>query len=127
MVGQCRGRSVRSPTRRGSGQSAGHHQRLRRSTVRQLAESGKSPRGRSLVFTNGCFDLLHVGHITLLEKSRREGDALFVGVNTDKSVRRLKGPSRPIQPEWDRARIVAAQGCVDAVLLFEEDTPYDLI
>ena len=83
--------------------------------------------GKRLVFTNGCFDLLHVGHVTLLEKSRREGDALFVGVNTDKSVRRLKGPSRPIQPEWDRARIVAAQGCVDAVLLFDEDTPYDLI
>jgi D-beta-D-heptose 7-phosphate kinase / D-beta-D-heptose 1-phosphate adenosyltransferase len=83
--------------------------------------------GKSLVFTNGCFDLLHVGHVTLLEKSRREGDALFVGINTDSSVRRVKGPSRPVQPEGDRARIVAAQGCVDAVLLFDEDTPYDLI
>jgi D-beta-D-heptose 7-phosphate kinase/D-beta-D-heptose 1-phosphate adenosyltransferase len=83
--------------------------------------------GRSLVFTNGCFDLLHVGHIALLENSRREGDALFVGINTDRSVRRLKGPSRPVQPECDRARIVAAQSCVDAVLLFDEDTPHDLI
>jgi D-beta-D-heptose 7-phosphate kinase/D-beta-D-heptose 1-phosphate adenosyltransferase len=83
--------------------------------------------GKSLVFTNGCFDLLHVGHISLLEKSRLAGDSLFVGVNTDRSVRRLKGPSRPVQPESDRVRIVAAQGCVDAVVLFDEDTPYDLI
>jgi rfaE bifunctional protein nucleotidyltransferase chain/domain len=80
-----------------------------------------------LVFTNGCFDLLHVGHVALLEQSRRAGDALFVGINTDRSVRRLKGPSRPIQPEWDRAQIVAAQGSVDAVVLFDEDTPYELI
>lgn len=83
--------------------------------------------GKRLVFTNGCFDLLHVGHIALFEKSRREGDALFVGINTDSSFRRLKGPSRPIQPEWDRARIVAAQASVDAVVLFDEDTPYQLI
>lgn len=83
--------------------------------------------GKRLVFTNGCFDLLHVGHVTLLEKSRREGDALFVGINTDGSVRRLKGPSRPIQSEGDRARIVAAQGSVDTVVLFDEDTPYQLI
>jgi len=82
---------------------------------------------KKLAFTNGCFDLLHVGHVTLLEESRREGDALFVGVNTDDSVRRLKGPNRPIQQESDRARIVAAQGCVDAVVLFDEDTPYQLI
>jgi D-beta-D-heptose 7-phosphate kinase / D-beta-D-heptose 1-phosphate adenosyltransferase len=83
--------------------------------------------GKKLVFTNGCFDLLHVGHVSLLEKSRREGDALFVGVNTDDSVRRLKGSNRPIQHELDRARIVASQGCVDAVVLFDEDTPYQLI
>ena len=83
--------------------------------------------GKRLVFTNGCFDLLHVGHVSLLEKSRRAGDALFVGINTDSSVRRIKGPSRPIQPEWDRAQIVAAQGSVDAVVLFDEDTPYQLI
>ncbi|MBV8361864.1 MAG: D-glycero-beta-D-manno-heptose 1-phosphate adenylyltransferase [Deltaproteobacteria bacterium] len=82
---------------------------------------------KKLAFTNGCFDLLHVGHVTLLEESRRAGDALFVGVNTDDSVRRLKGPNRPIQQESDRARIVAAQGCVDAVVLFDEDTPYQLI
>lgn len=82
---------------------------------------------KRLVFTNGCFDLLHVGHVTLLENSRRAGDALFVGINTDSSVRRLKGPNRPIQPEWDRAQIVAAQSSVDVVILFDEDTPYQLI
>lgn len=83
--------------------------------------------GKQLVFTNGCFDLLRVGHIALFERSRRAGDALFVGINTDNSVRLIKGPSRPIQSEWDRARIVAAQACVDAVVLFDEDTPYQLI
>jgi D-beta-D-heptose 7-phosphate kinase/D-beta-D-heptose 1-phosphate adenosyltransferase len=82
---------------------------------------------KRLAFTNGCFDLLHVGHVNLLEKSRREADALFVGVNTDDSVRRLKGPNRPIQHQSDRATIVAAQACVDAVVLFDEDTPYELI
>jgi len=83
--------------------------------------------GKKLVFTNGCFDLLHVGHVSLLEQSRRAGDALFVGLNTDSSVRRTKGLSRPIQPESDRAQIVAAQGSVDAVVLFDADTPYQLI
>jgi len=83
--------------------------------------------GKRLVFTNGCFDLLHIGHVALLEKSRRAGDALFVGINTDSSVGRLKGPNRPIQPEQDRAQIVAAQASVDAVVLFDEDTPYRLI
>jgi len=82
---------------------------------------------KKLVFTNGCFDLLHVGHVTLLEESRRHGDALLVGVNTDNSVRRLKGPNRPIQNESDRARILAAQACVEAVVLFDQDTPYQLI
>jgi D-beta-D-heptose 7-phosphate kinase/D-beta-D-heptose 1-phosphate adenosyltransferase len=92
----------------------------------RLATKLRTQRKR-IAFTNGCFDLLHVGHVTILEKSRREADALFVGVNTDDSVRRLKGPNRPIQHEADRARIVAAQACVDVVVLFDEDTPYDLI
>ena len=83
--------------------------------------------GKRLVFTNGCFDLLHVGHVKLLENSRRAGDTLFVGINSDSSVKRLKGPNRPIQPEWDRAQIVAAQSSVDAVILFSEDIPYQLI
>ncbi|MEE9211160.1 MAG: D-glycero-beta-D-manno-heptose 1-phosphate adenylyltransferase [Phycisphaeraceae bacterium] len=84
-------------------------------------------RGKKVVFTNGCFDILHIGHVSYLERSRREGDALIVGINTDKSARRLKGPGRPVQNERDRAHIVGAQQCVDAVVLFEDDTPIKLI
>ena len=84
-------------------------------------------RGKTIVFTNGCFDLLHVGHVTYLQQSRQKGDALIVGINTDASVRRLKGAGRPVQTEHDRARIIASQACVDAVVLFDEDTPLELI
>jgi D-beta-D-heptose 7-phosphate kinase/D-beta-D-heptose 1-phosphate adenosyltransferase len=84
-------------------------------------------RGRKVVFTNGCFDILHLGHVSYLEKARRLGDALIVGVNSDASVTRLKGPGRPVQPEYDRTRILGAQACIDAVVLFDEDTPHDLI
>ncbi len=81
-----------------------------------------------VVFTNGVFDLLHVGHITLLEAARREGAALAVGVNSDASVRRLdKGAGRPAVPEAERARLLAALACVDCVVLFDEDTPLALI
>ncbi|MBA3658564.1 MAG: D-glycero-beta-D-manno-heptose 1-phosphate adenylyltransferase [Gemmatimonadales bacterium] len=81
-----------------------------------------------LVFTNGVFDLLHLGHIELLEAARREGDALLVGVNTDASVRRLdKGPDRPIVAEESRARVIAALAAVDCVVLFDEPTPLSLI
>ena len=81
-----------------------------------------------MVFTNGVFDLLHTGHITLLEAARAEGDALIVGVNRDASVRRLgKGPDRPIVPEMERARVIAALAAVDCVVLFDEDTPLELI
>jgi len=83
--------------------------------------------GRRVVFTNGCFDLLHMGHVTCLERSRQMGDALIVAVNSDASVRRLKGPTRPVQSELDRAQIIAAQACVDAVVMFDEDTPLELI
>ena len=83
--------------------------------------------GKKVVFTNGCFDLLHLGHVTYLEHARRLGGALIVGINTDASVRKLKGPERPVQSEGDRARIIAAQGCVDGVVLFGEDTPLELI
>ena len=76
--------------------------------------------GRRLVATNGCFDLLHIGHATYLEAARSLGDLLLVGVNSDASVRRLKGPARPINPENDRAGLVAALGCVDAVCVFDE-------
>ncbi len=83
--------------------------------------------GKRVVFTNGCFDILHVGHVTYLENARRLGDALIVGINTDASVRRLKGPARPMQGEADRARIIASQACVDGVVLFGGDTPCELI
>src|SRR6202140_5101488 len=83
--------------------------------------------GETIVFTNGCFDLLHVGHITLLEDCRRFGSKLILGLNTDASVSRLKGPTRPIVGERERARVMAALAAVDAVVLFDEDTPLELI
>lgn len=83
--------------------------------------------GQRLVFTNGCFDILHPGHVTYLEQSRRLGDCLIVGLNSDHSVRRLKGEGRPVNREEDRARLLAALGCVDYVVLFAEDTPLALI
>ena len=83
--------------------------------------------GETVVFTNGCFDLLHVGHVTLMEDCRRFGSKVVLGLNTDASVRRLKGPTRPVVNEGDRARVVAALGAVDAVTFFDEDTPLELI
>lgn len=83
--------------------------------------------GQKVVFTNGCFDLLHVGHVRLLAQSAAEGDFLVVGLNSDSSVKRLKGESRPINDELSRAEVLAALGCVDAVAIFTEDTPRDLI
>jgi D-beta-D-heptose 7-phosphate kinase/D-beta-D-heptose 1-phosphate adenosyltransferase len=83
--------------------------------------------GESVVFTNGCFDLIHAGHIGLLSFAANEGDRLIVGLNTDASVKRLKGPSRPIQTEQDRVRIVGALRAVDLVVLFDEPTPLSLI
>lgn len=83
--------------------------------------------GEKIVFTNGCFDLLHVGHVTYLEKARQLGRHLIVGLNTDASVRRLKGETRPLVHELDRARVLSALACVDAVVLFDEDTPAELI
>jgi D-beta-D-heptose 7-phosphate kinase/D-beta-D-heptose 1-phosphate adenosyltransferase len=85
------------------------------------------PREGRLVFTNGVFDLLHAGHLELLERARGFGDVLVVGLNTDASVRRLKGDGRPFQPEGDRALLVAGLRCVDGVTLFDEDTPAELI
>lgn len=82
---------------------------------------------QKLVFTNGCFDLLHVGHVRYLQQARSLGDCLIVGVNSDASVSRLKGPTRPIQNENDRAEILAALGCVDYAIIFGEDTPLELI
>jgi D-glycero-beta-D-manno-heptose 1-phosphate adenylyltransferase len=83
--------------------------------------------GQKMVFTNGCFDILHAGHATYLEAARRQGDCLVVGLNSDASVRALKGPSRPVNREEDRARLLAALGCVDYVVLFSEEDPQRLI
>lgn len=83
--------------------------------------------GEKIVFTNGCFDILHVGHVTYLEKARNLGKHLIVGLNTDASVQRLKGETRPLVHELDRARVLAALACVDAVVLFDQDTPTELI
>jgi rfaE bifunctional protein nucleotidyltransferase chain/domain len=82
---------------------------------------------KTIVFANGAFDLLHVGHVRYLEAARREGGWLVVGVNGDASVRRAKGPARPILPEAERAEIVAALAAVDAVVVFDEDSPGALI
>jgi D-beta-D-heptose 7-phosphate kinase/D-beta-D-heptose 1-phosphate adenosyltransferase len=82
---------------------------------------------RSLVFTNGVFDLLHPGHVDVLLAARKEGDALLVGLNSDDSVRRLKGPTRPVRTEGERAYVLGALAMVDAVVLFEQDTPLELI
>ncbi|HZT28679.1 MAG TPA: D-glycero-beta-D-manno-heptose 1-phosphate adenylyltransferase [Bryobacteraceae bacterium] len=83
--------------------------------------------GRKVVFTNGCYDLLHPGHVRLLEKARSLGDVLILALNSDDSVRRLKGPSRPLIPEMERAAVAGALEAVDAVTLFDEDTPRELI
>ena len=90
--------------------------------VRRLQRAGKK-----VVFTNGCFDLLHVGHVRYLQEARALGDALVVGVNSDASVRRLKGPGRPLTPARERAEILAALACVDYVTVFGEATPLRLI
>jgi rfaE bifunctional protein nucleotidyltransferase chain/domain len=97
--------------------------------VSQLASrlARDQKRGKKVVFTNGVYDLIHAGHVTLLEKAKRLGDILVVGINTDASVKRLKGPKRPIATEKDRALVLAALEAVDYVALFNEDTPYELI
>ncbi len=84
-------------------------------------------KGEKIVFTNGCFDLMHLGHVDYLEKARFLGDRLVVGLNTDDSVSRFKGPSRPIQDQHSRARVLAALQFIDLVVFFNEDTPLNLI
>lgn len=92
----------------------------------ELVQSLRSD-GRRIVFTNGVFDLLHPGHVRYLQAARGEGDALVVGVNSDRSVRGNKGPSRPVTPESERAELLAALACVDAVTIFDAPTPADII
>lgn len=96
-----------------------------RNLLKQLNEERK--RGKKIVFTNGCFDILHRGHVTYLRAARDLGDLLVVGVNTDASVKRLKGESRPINNEDDRAYLLESLACVDYVIKFGEDTPHELL
>ncbi len=84
-------------------------------------------RGKKVVFTNGCFDLLHVGHVRYLKQARAQGDILVVGLNTDRSVRQIKGENRPIVPQRERAEVLSALECVDYVVLFDEPDPFRLI
>jgi D-glycero-beta-D-manno-heptose 1-phosphate adenylyltransferase len=83
--------------------------------------------GKRVVFTNGCFDILHVGHVRYLNQARALGDALIVGINSDRSVREIKGELRPVVPEAERAEVVAGLGCVDAVFIFDDPTPKQII
>lgn len=100
--------------------------------IRPVSEARKKvaewkSKGEKVVFTNGCFDIVHLGHVDYLEKARNLGDHLVVGLNTDSSVSRFKGPNRPVQDETSRARLLASFQFVDLVVLFNEDTPKDLI
>jgi D-beta-D-heptose 7-phosphate kinase/D-beta-D-heptose 1-phosphate adenosyltransferase len=96
-------------------------------SAQTLAPRYSRPREERLVFTNGCFDLLHRGHVEYLDAARHLGDRLVVGLNSDASVRRLKGAGRPVVPEDDRAYVLAGLEAIDHVVLFAEDTPLDLI
>lgn len=97
-----------------------------RDILRKIVQDLRT-KGKRVVFTNGCFDLLHVGHIRYLENARTLGDILIVGVNSDQSVQTIKGPNRPILPEEERAEVLSGLWCVDYVTLFDEPTPLELI
>jgi len=94
--------------------------------LRKIVDDFKT-KGEKIIFTNGCFDLLHVGHIRYLEEAKALGDILVVGINSDQSVRRIKGPYRPILPEEERAEILSGLGCVDYITIFDEADPLELI
>ena len=96
-------------------------------TLKSLKKILQKRQGKRVVFTNGCFDILHYGHVAYLEKARRLGDMLIVGVNSDASVRKLKGKNRPLTPQADRMAILAALECVSYVILFSASTPRRLI
>jgi rfaE bifunctional protein nucleotidyltransferase chain/domain len=99
---------------------------LDRNTLKGKVDSLREA-GKRVVFTNGCFDLIHIGHIHLLQKAREQGDCLIVAVNSDSSVQQIKEPGRPVMPEGQRAEVVAALGCVDWVTIFAESDPLVLI
>jgi rfaE bifunctional protein nucleotidyltransferase chain/domain len=98
-------------------------------TIAEAAQfvAGVRARGGKVVFTNGVFDILHPGHVRYLEEARTLGDALIVGINSDRSVRGNKGPERPVTPEAERAEVLSALDCVDAVAVFDEDTPAEIV
>jgi D-beta-D-heptose 7-phosphate kinase/D-beta-D-heptose 1-phosphate adenosyltransferase len=98
----------------------------KREDLRRTVEDLKA-KGKRIVFTNGCFDLLHIGHIRYLEKAKSFGNILVVGVNSDRSVRGLKGPNRPILPEDERAEILSGLECVNYITIFDEPTPLELV
>jgi D-beta-D-heptose 7-phosphate kinase/D-beta-D-heptose 1-phosphate adenosyltransferase len=102
-------------------------EKIKRSEELHRITQDLKTKGKRIVFTNGCFDLLHVGHIRYLEQARSLGDALIVGLNTDRSVQTIKGPHRPILPEEERAEVLSGLWCVDYVTLFDESTPLELI
>ena len=98
----------------------------KREELRRIVENLKA-KGKRIVFTNGCFDLLHIGHVRYLEEAKSLGDILVVGLNSDRSVRGLKGPNRPILPEEERAEILSGLECVNYINIFDEPTPLELI
>ncbi|MFH0764246.1 MAG: D-glycero-beta-D-manno-heptose 1-phosphate adenylyltransferase [Candidatus Omnitrophota bacterium] len=111
---------------------AGHRVQGSVKKIKKAADLAKTLRrlkaaGKKIVFTNGCFDLLHVGHVTYLEKARNLGDLLIVGLNSDRSVREIKGPGRPINSQMDRAKVLAGLSFIDYITIFEEETPEELI
>lgn len=99
---------------------------IERKNIKELSEQIKSE-GKSIVFTNGCFDILHSGHVFYLQKAKQQGDILILGLNSDASVRRLKGEKRPINSEIDRAIVISELKSIDYVVIFEEDTPLEII
>lgn len=104
-----------------------HRGRIVTSEELSAIRDGMDSAGRRLVFTNGCFDLLHAGHVRYLQQARGLGDALAVGLNSDRSVRELKGEGRPINPQDDRAEVLAALGCVDYVVIFDGKRATDVL
>ena len=97
-----------------------------RDELQKIVEALKR-KGKKIVFTNGCFDILHIGHTRCLEEAKRLGDTLVVGLNSDRAVRSIKGPPRPITPEAERAEVLSALACVDYVVIFDEPNPLELI
>ncbi len=99
---------------------------VERKNIKELSEKLKSD-GKTIVFTNGCFDILHSGHVFYLQKAKQQGDILILGLNSDASVRRLKGEKRPINSENDRAIVISELKSIDYVVIFDEDTPQEII